>query len=259
VQIDSNKSIKAASTALILIIALTFYSFVNYKKPIRKIITTYCFPSIIDGKLYELIDSTSIIYKDNFTLYEMMPNHTSKIRKDSILDEQVKYKYFIIKKGEHFGFLYDSLNSIKSRKLLADSLLQKTGFLDGDLFKNKYKYKLNKTIKSKGEYGKIEAYIPKVKEKKSPDTTLIYYSKGLKNIEFSLSQSLDRLSEEKVCKIEFVFNSKFDKDHKMMFPKASHWFSIKEDTVSNLSKYDNFINAFSNKIIMLSKTAPCKK
>ncbi|WP_281297556.1 hypothetical protein [Flavobacterium limnophilum] len=245
-QIDSNKRIKAASTALILIIALTFYSFVNYKKPIRKIITTYCFPSIIDGKLHELIDSTSIIYKDNFTLYEMMPNHTSKIRKDSILDEQVKYKYFIIKKGERYGFLYDSLNVGNNRKLLADSLLQKTGFLDGDLFKNRNKYNLNKIIKSKGEYAKIEIYIPKVKEKFSPDTTLIYYSKELKNIEFSLSQSLDSDSETKVCKIQFVFNSKFDKDHKMIFPQSSHWFLIKEDISSNLSKYDDFINAFRN-------------
>jgi len=244
--ISSEKSIKTVSSALIIIIALIFYSFVNYNRT-RKIITTYCFPVIIEGKFCELIDSTSIIYKDNFTLYEMMPNHTSKIRKDSILDEQVKYKYFIIKKGEHYGSLYDSLNSMKSRKLLADSLLQKTGFLDGDLFENKYKFKLNKTIQNKGEYAKIETYIPKVKEKNSPDTTLIYYSKGLKNIEFSLSKSLDNNSEVKVCKIEFVFNSKFDKTHKMIFPKSSHWFSIKEDTISNLSKYDDFINAFKIK------------
>jgi hypothetical protein len=245
--IKLNKFTKAAETALVIITALICYSFVKYKKPIRKIITTYCIPSIIDGKFYELIDSTSIIYTDKYTLYEMMPNHTSKILKDSINYEQVNYKYFMLKKGEEFGFLYDSLNTKNNRKLSADSLLQKTGFLDGDLFKNKYKYNLSKTIKSRGEYSKIEVYIPKVKEKFSPDTTLIYYSKGLKNIEFSLSKSLDSDSETKVCKIQFVFNSEFDKDHKMMFPKSSHWFSIKEDTLSNLSKYDNFINVFQNK------------
>lgn len=242
--INSKRSIKAISIALILITTLTSYSFIKNKKPIRKIITTYCFPTIVDGKIYELIDSTSIIYKDNFKLYEMMPNHTAKISKDSIIGEEVKYKYFILRKGDKYGFLYDSLNTINNRKLLADSLLQKTGFLDGDLFKNKNKYILNKILKNKGDYAKIEVYIPKTNEESSPDTTLIYYSKDLKNIDFSLSQSLDNYNKVKVCKIEFVFNAKFNKAKKMIFPKSNHWFSIKEDTISNLSKYDDFINAF---------------
>ncbi|MES2240895.1 MAG: hypothetical protein V4497_11625 [Bacteroidota bacterium] len=244
---NSKKSIKAIKTALILTTTLLFYSFISNKNTIRKIITTYSFPAIIDGNIYELKDSTSIIYKNNFTLYEMMPNHTATISKDTITSEEVKYKYFILKKGDEHGFLYDSLNTISNRKLFADSLLQKTGFLDGDLFKNKDKYVLNKTFKNKGEYAKIEVYIPKTTWESSPDTTLIYYSKGLKNIDFSLSQSLDNHNDVKVCKIEFVFNAKFNKAQKMISPKSSHWFSIKEDTISNLSKYDDFINFFNAK------------
>ncbi len=246
--INTNKSIKAASTALILLILiLTLNSFVDNNKTTRKVTLTYCIPVIIDGNFNNLIDSTSIIYKDNTILYEMMPIHQHDLYKDSTIIHTVKYKYFILKKGNEYGFLYDSLNTSINRKLLADSLLKKTGFLDGDLFKNKNEYSLYKTKKNTGEYAKIEVYLPKLKKEGRPDTTLIYYSKGLKNIPYSLSESLDSSKKMKVCKFRFAFNAHFDNVRNEMFPISSHWFSIKEDAVSDLTKYDAFIDAFNDK------------
>lgn len=247
--IKLNKSIKAVLTALILILlSLSLNSFVYNNNKTRRIITSYSFPTIIDGKFYNLMDSTSIIYKENTILYEMMPNHKENIDENNIVtNKRVEYKYFIMKKGEKYGFFYDSLNTSINRKLLADSLLKKTGFLDGDLFKNKNEYSLYKTKKNKGEYAKIEVYLPKLKKEGRPDTTLIYYSKGLKNIPFSLSESLDRSKKMKVCMIRCAFKTQFENVHKVMFPNSSLWLSIKEDTVSNLTKYDVFIDAFNDK------------
>lgn len=246
--IKSNKSSKAVSTALLLaILTLTLNSFVYNEKTTRKIILTYCIPVVIGSKNFNIIDSTSIIYKENTVIYEMMPNHKEEINKDTLTVHTVEYKYFIMKKGEKYGFFYNSLNTSNNRKLLADSLLKKTGFLDGDLFKNKNEYSLCKTIKNKGKYAKIEVYLPKLKKEGRPDTTLIYYSKELKNIPYSLSESLDSSTKMKVCKFRFAFNAHFDKVRNVMFPISSHWFSIKEDTVPDLTKYDVFIDAFNDK------------
>ena len=73
------------------------------------------------------------------------------------------------------------------------------------------------------------------------------FSKKLKNIPYSLSESIDRSKKMKVIMIRCAFKAQFEEVHKVMFPNQSLWLSIKEDTLSDLTKYDTFIDTFNEK------------
>lgn len=245
-----NNSIKAASTALILLfLLLTIYSFVTVKdKKIRKLIYTSHMPAIINGKDVVFDINSSIIYKETVILYEIMPNHYQLFNeKDSLIRDTIKYKYLIVKEGEKIGFFYDSLSATKYRKINADSILFKTSSILVREIYDKKSFSLIKTNKNKEGYPLIETYYNNIKNHTSADTMKVYYTNGLKNTEHSLSKYLDSINKLKVCKISGIFGPLFLKEYSKTVQRTEFWFSIKEDTVSNLSKYDDFINAFNSK------------
>ncbi|MET0945875.1 MAG: hypothetical protein ABWY22_10730 [Flavobacterium sp.] len=195
----------------------------------------------------DLIDSVSIIYKKDTLLYELMPTyHYNFDKTDRLQSKYAKYKYFLLKKGDKYGYLFDSINCLKAKRFKTDSILKRSGFLDQSFFKED-KYRRIKTTNNKKEFAKIETYIPIESYKNEGcDTMQIFYTSKLKNIEYSLSNYLDSTSGLKVCMLKMKFNSKFVKEVGRTIPTSEVTLILKED-VSNLSQYDAFIKYFSKK------------
>jgi hypothetical protein len=230
-----------------LVILLFSFTSIESNKKIRKIVYSYkmsIFFNLENGKGSEYImtDSSSIIYKNDIVLYELLGQHYIEETKDTIIYKPTIYSYLIIKKGDLKGRLYKSLNDTKYRIVQTDSLLQKTGFLDN--FSKSIKNPnttLYKTLVNGDE--KIEIYNPIKKKYGYSDTLKVYYTKKMKNIDFSLAPEIDN-NIYKVCKIEDTYLTAIDSISKKIIPSSKNWFSIKEDTTSNLSKYEEFIDRF---------------
>ena len=232
-------------TLILIFLSWTTYSFVfEPQKKIRKIVLTTSIPMLTEKGFVDLIDSVSVIYKNDILLYELMPTYYYNFNEnDSLENKHTKYKYFILKKGDKRGYIFDSLNAINSRKIDTDSILKKTGFLDPTFF-NKNDCSLIKTIKNKDGFAKIETYATKKYSDNDCDTMQVYYTNKIKNIEYTLSKHLDSVSKLKVCMIKMKFNSRFVKDAKRVFPASEVTLSIKEE-LSNLKRYESFINHFN--------------
>lgn len=97
---------------------------------IRKITLVHNVPIVsLEGELKNITDSLYIYYYRNDALF-LFP-YISAIEDDtSIISQQIKYKYFIYRKGELYGHFYDSITAAGYKKRKADSLLGSKAFLE---------------------------------------------------------------------------------------------------------------------------------
>ncbi|MFH6991782.1 hypothetical protein [Flavobacterium sp. FlaQc-48] len=241
--------IRVVIAALILVftVVMMFSFILESDKEVRKLVLVTSIPMFTESGFVDLIDSVSIIYKKDMLLYELMPTYQYNFDKADLLKSKyAKYKYFLLKKGDKYGYLFDSINALKAKRFKTDSILKRSGYLDQSFFKQDKYRRIKTTINKKG-FAKMETYIPIESYKnKGCDTMEIFYTSGLKNIEYSLSHYLDSISGLKVCMLKMKFNSKFVKEAGRTIPASEVILILKED-LSNLSQYDVFIKNVSKK------------
>lgn len=246
-----NKSIKETIVSLILIIFIfNAFSFNKQKEQnkIKKIKIKYNLPFIKNNReIGNLTDSLSIIYSGNNIIYEI-PYYFSLEKNDSIVHMKTKYKYFAYQKGTEMGFWFDSINALSKKKENILSVHKEKTFANPpDLFDEKNDVLVN-TERNKDGYKLIETYTSKIKTDITySDTMKVYYKDELKNINYSISKKLEHIKKLKVFKIRFIYNSKSIKEHTYKLSRRELFISIQEDTISNLSRYDDFINIFNTK------------
>lgn len=242
------QSVKAATAAL------TLFSFffitcssrsVEKISKLRKITLKYNIPILkLTGELLNITDSVSIFYYYDDILYQFPYTYTLE-NENTILSQEIKYKYFVYRKGESYGYYYDSLNSKNFRKLPVDSLLGLKAFV-GNKFWDKNNYSLVGVRNNEDNYTLIEKYVTKIKPDETySDTAILYFTDKLRNIEYSFSNELENAKKLKLCKIRILYNSQFYKGYSFRFPQREFSFELKEDTVANPMMYILLFNRFN--------------
>jgi len=189
-------------------------------------------------------DSIGIVYYKNHILYEFQEVFT--LQNDTgIVKKEVQYRYLLFDKKDFYGYYYDSINAINSRKVAVDSFLNKRAFGGQSIF-SKSKDVLICSNKNQGGYKLVEKYKPKVKEDTSyPDTLIVYYTNKMKEVEHTLSKDLDKDKSMKVKKIRALYNPQIIKS--ISVPSYEIMFELKEDTDTNLERYKHFIEKNKNR------------
>lgn len=189
-------------------------------------------------------DSIGIVYFKNQILYEFHDIYTLRnvdtLNNSSVIvKKEMRHRYLLYSKKEFYGYYYDSLNAATGKKVAVDSFLNKKAFRGYSIF-NKSEDILISSTNTQGNYILIEKY--KCKEKKDysyPDTTIVYYTNRMKEVEHTLSKELDDNKKMKVKKIRALYNPQVIKG--IDTPSCEIMFELKEDTVANLDKYKLFI------------------
>ncbi|KAF2081964.1 hypothetical protein [Flavobacterium sharifuzzamanii] len=240
---------KAASSKILLaIFGLTIFSFIissfirkTEKNEITKTYIHNSFPVFkSDASFFIVNDSVAVINYKNYALYEF--EDIFNIQNDSaIINEKVINKYFLLKEKESYGYYYDSLNAKTGKRIRMDSILSKKAY-----YKQTFYFpSLMQFISSKKDqngYKLIEKYKCKTKvDLTYPDTIIVYFSNKMKNTSFTLSKDLDSIKKMKVVKMRAIFNSQFIKGNPNKFPQYEYKFELKQDSISNLKKYQDFI------------------
>ncbi len=176
---------------------------------------TLQFPTM-NGSIHTMNDSILIYQNDHYLIYDqsvLQPRSIVNIYKnkgDSVSEEELSplifHKYFIIKKTENYGLLYDSINANKPTSLSLDSFLRGKDYRKYPFYLLSKSYKVASNIMDKGDL--VEKLIDPSPEKDNPDTLVLLYNKNLDLGEITLSRELDSIKKSKLYKVTFIYNPK---------------------------------------------------
>lgn len=221
--------------AFTLFLTLTFLFGFEKKNSIRKVVIDFNLP-IIDntGNLLNFKDSLCVFYERDLSLYKFVLIEDNFI--NNVFTKQViKYQYFGFKKNEGDGIFYDSLNVKQFRNFSVDSVLTTRAFKKVKFYDGNNKILVERLKQDDGQI--IEKYVCKEKRDFTyPDTTFIYYSDKLKDIEYSLSRELDSFKSMKVQKMVMLYNAQQYAGMPIKFPERKLSFEMKEVPITNLEE-----------------------
>lgn len=231
--------------------AILLLSNTNCNSQIRAInlISNFQIARIQDGRVFDLNDTTKIVYYENFILFEIpYVNQVSNVNMDSngnvisenLVKTELKHKFYIYAKGAEYGLDFDSLNASVSEKFSVDSLLKAHAFKDFEFSNN------NDSLIKTFTYGNIlaEEFVPKVKWDSSyPDSSYLFYSDKL-NVDFSFSKKLDSIHKAKLFKIRFIYNAIAKDDYPAGIPKREFLFELQETPVSHSNELIELFETF---------------
>jgi hypothetical protein len=193
--------------------------------PIKGIKVAYNIPILkLDGELLNVTDSFFVFYFKNFILYRTTYKRTweNLTRIESI---EVKFHHFVHERNSDFGFYYDSLKQILPKKIPVDSFLKLKAFKGFNFYDNVNDSLIQKVNLPNG--GIVETYLPRVRYDQSyGDTTYLYYTPKLKDVEYSFSKELDTSRNLKVYKVRIVYNSQFYTGYSFKFPRREYLFEL---------------------------------
>lgn len=226
---------------------ITSCQYQNYgSEYINKFILTYNLPVVkLTGELQNVTDKLIIYTKNDLTVYAF-PYHYSIDDGNKLIFEEIKFKYFMFKKNELFGYYFDSLKSQNPRKMNVDSLLNEKAFKANNFY-DSINDSLIIKIKKQENIPLIEKYIPKIRYDFSyPDTTIFYYSNKLKNLNYSFSKDLEKKNNHKISKVRMIYNEYFEEQYRMELPKREFLFELKEDRIKREDPVESLFKFYEN-------------
>lgn len=138
-------------------------------------------------------------------------NSSGDILGDSLLRIANTYKYFVYKKGDSLGFMYNGLEPNNRHVVSTDSFLKSNTITNFSTF-------LNRKIEGDSMIGiienptkdiRIEKYVRVSKGKLSDsDSTYLYFTSTINKINFSYSPELEKMRGMKLFKVRIIFNPK---------------------------------------------------
>lgn len=165
---------------------------------------------------YYNIDTINVYTYKNYIFYELPYQEISIINSKTT---QTKSTYFFVRRDTAFyGYCYNHFrdNSV-SVKYAADSFLQQRAYKN-DFSTLPEVMVLNSARSNNGK--RIEKYnLSSIEPAEMFDTVFVHYDKRFKNIQFSFAPKLDSINDSKINKVELLFNDKYSKEAKKVFPK----------------------------------------
>jgi len=175
--------------------------------------------SIESGGLFEMKNNLQIAYYKDYVLYKVTTTNITDVIDHNISKDTLNtdinlsdttgtksFKYYVLKKGEPQGLVFDEHNKVKVFN--CDSLIRNQGlnfkeynFFSLDLGTPDVTIRNKKTNEID-----VEKFANKIKGEDEPDSLYRYYNKSLENIDFSFSPQLDMKAKSKLCKIALVYN-----------------------------------------------------
>lgn len=240
--------IKTAVAAALMISSLFLVSSTCSQNPSLKCFSL-CFSLPIstykendEVKNHNLTDTILIFYYSDLLVYRLLP--TAKWE----TGENIKgtEPYFIYNKRDSFGILFNSItDSSYGANYRVDSLLFNRGFKGKDLDIPADSLWSLVEVKKDNEDVSIQKYaLLKQGDETSIDSIYYYYSKKMKNIEYSFSKKLDSISGMKLFKTRLVFNSKFSRAQNFITPKREISFEIREEKPPNAKEILSLIKRY---------------
>ena len=197
-----------------------------------------------DGFIINMLDSTFISYYKNFVIYTLPYTYSMQFQ-GKIINEYIKFEYFIYNKNELHGVKFKSLDDSIGVKITVDSIVKSKSYSDSKFFVHPGDSLVYKRTYSSGNEI-IEKYVPEVKyDETYNDTSFYYYEDKLRNVDFSFSKQMDSAHQLKLVKIRFLYNPTYWEKYKLNVQQRELSFELNEskqipdkDILNIVEKYE---------------------
>ncbi|MEO6540482.1 MAG: hypothetical protein ABIN74_05815 [Ferruginibacter sp.] len=230
---------------IILVLLICCYCVTPVKKhahidnTIRSIVVSEIIPFPNKNEKFTIYDTLSIpiYYYQGLIAYKLVYRLDSLDNSGNLIGSQNQYHFFIYKKGDVFGYFYDSFNSNVTIKVLADSMLKHgiwcevnnlySGFIDNNI-------KLVARYKNKDSGTLHEFYVYSRKNDSTMNGTFsLSFSDKIKGIEYSLSKELDSLKGMKLYNVKMEGHIQYQKNGKIIYDTLRTVDDLKEIIVTD--------------------------
>lgn len=188
--------------------------------------------------LYYNIDTINVYTYKNYIFYELPYQDISIVNSKTT---QKKSTYFFVRKDTAFyGYCYNHFrdNSV-SVKYAADSFLRQRAYKND--FSTLPEVMVLNSARNNNEK-RVEKYnLLSIEPAEMFDTVFVHYDKQFKNIQFSFAPKLDSINESKIYKVELLFNEKYSKEAKKIFPKRVFSYEMQVIQTSLSTEIEAFI------------------
>jgi hypothetical protein len=190
-----------------------------------------------DGKSRTYKREIRVFSTDSFSVYEI-PYISERATTDNSISNSKHFDFFVVKKADSLGFIFDSKNIEVGKWVKKDSIFSKIAFTQIRQFKLKIDdgtliIKDSQFNNSHSHY----LYMPRqIVDASYPDSVIFYYDKTLNNYRFSLIPDLDSIYNSKLYLIRFITNKRIDPNTNVVFePKEM---SFKFEVLKSFNKED---------------------
>ncbi|GAB2836097.1 hypothetical protein [Ferruginibacter profundus] len=160
---------------------------------------------IIDDKEYWFDAEIFVTYNGNYTIYEL-PYHKTYSINERLVYDSAKYEYFICNENNKQGFLLKDIRDSLSKKIAGDSILAARAF-NGD----NRNFNMADSLKALGKTTIVREHLSENKfidkyyfaNPNFYDSAYFYYSNELRNIRFTISNTLDSVNDSKLLKVQY--------------------------------------------------------
>lgn len=208
--------------------------------------------SLDDGRKLDFKDSLIIFSDNNYVIYKRpfikfffhqnLVQGTDTINQ-TVANHIVKYHYFIYNKKSSYGYFYDSINSVKPKRIFVDSVEHEL-IMKGFPFYSDRDILIYSNRRNNKSYF-LEKRVPTNKTDDTfPDSSYYYYNNKFLKSPFSFSEKLDSLSDSKLYKIRFLYN--FIGKGKYSFDIPHHEFYFELRNVQNPVEIPKLIERFKS-------------
>ena len=195
---------------------------------------------IHNKKIVVLVDSFYVYNYENYVLYRIPETYVytntttdtnGNVINRKILRSEIKSHYWAFKAGDSTGLRFDSLGSNVGTKFNIDSLIdEKTSFKQGISMES---YRLFDKITDSADHFFMEKYVPKVKDKTTPDSSFLYFRDDWDDVNFSFAKDLDLQKKSKLYKFRIVFNPIPKGEYPFDVPRRELIFEIRKPELKN--------------------------
>jgi len=206
-------------------------------KEISGIKVSHTFPNMtMTGKVldYDTLSTNIYFYKD-LILYKPMYQFGSKLNGQT-LETGVKTYYFVYKKNELFGFLFDDYKKINGEAFLVDSVLKTDFTYNREFYKilDRGNAKLDKLSSTKNK----KVYSFKGDKSNLFDTTnsgiiTLEFTSGFPDIQYSLSRKLDSIYKMKLTTTKIINNARYLKESNIYLDKIEQYYKLEKLKIEN--------------------------
>jgi hypothetical protein len=176
-------------------------------------------------KIHYIRDTIALFYINEYILYRLPAVVDFKTGQNVTGTEP----FFVYKRGANRGRLYTSLNdSSKGSRINIDTfILQNVRKIKDVDTPPDSLWSLTEEREIDNEDLRVEKFsLIKKSNELLFDSVLFYYSRSMRNIEFSLSPKLDKEKKSKLCQVFLVYNEGYSPSQKRNLPKHEFRFGI---------------------------------
>lgn len=223
------------------------YHNVNNKPPICvKLI--YNLPLVIEplGELMNIKDSVHIFYYKDYTVCITNVKQYVKVNRDSI-QENASPSYLIFLNNSTNGYMFYNINDTSYEIENVDTFFQNRYFKKRSLSANENDSLVERKFEKGGEFLVKKFLTKKRYDETYPDSSIYYFKKSFANINYSLSDKMDTVSDMKLSKIRYVYKKESSKNYSFVIPAREILFELQEVVLPNEKEIINFIEQFAKK------------